>query len=504
MAVSSFGVVSLLVALLSGGAHDLLDFVSTDAYWKAKGVTVSVEQLVAELKTPDAADVSELVKNLGSGDFAKRDAAARAILARGPAAIPTLEKFADDPDPEVASRVKTMAQQLRLKSKAADVRRLMAIRTLGEMKKPEAVAALRALSGSKEMFVADYAARAVARIEGKATPARAVKAEALKSDLAILPANCAMVGQLSFAGGSETFFSFDEAIKGVPAQPGENRQAMLERMTAHVIEVADQIGNVRVESVSFGLADVIGPQDGFAAFVVRGQYDAPAVLTYLRGVMPPAKTVEGADVFSPDPHLALVFPGNDRALFMTGASADKLPVKELLTAIAAAGAGGQAPPTHPLLKEPALAPFVASLDGTVRMWAACKVSDSYRGAPVVQAFDVITMVGRQEKDSLTVRLAGSGTDPVSVKGAVDLMNQGLDAARMHLPQLAQQTPALQPIVDFVTGAKCTADDKNATLTGTFKGDMGNLLALPFMVFWARAEAVPGQPPAAVQPAPVVK
>src|SRR5258707_11345895 len=102
MAVGSFGVLSLLVALLSGGANDLLDFVSTDAYWKAKGVTVSVEQLIAELKSPDGADVSDLIKNLGSSNYAKREEAAKNILARGPGAVPSLEKFSDDPDAEIA------------------------------------------------------------------------------------------------------------------------------------------------------------------------------------------------------------------------------------------------------------------------------------------------------------------------------------------------------------------------------------------------------------------
>jgi hypothetical protein len=66
--------------------------------------------------------------------------------------------------------------------------------------------------------------------------------------------------------------------------------------------------------------------------------------------------------------------------------------------------------------------------------------------------------------------------------------------------MAQQMPMLQPIVDFVNSIQCDADGKNATLTGAYKGDAGTLLAMPLMLFGARAQAVPVQPPAAqIQP-----
>ena len=50
MATTSFSIFSLLIALLSGGANDALDLVSSDAYWKAKNVTVSVQTMLNELR----------------------------------------------------------------------------------------------------------------------------------------------------------------------------------------------------------------------------------------------------------------------------------------------------------------------------------------------------------------------------------------------------------------------------------------------------------------------
>src|SRR4051812_50135780 len=72
MAVGSFGIFSILFALLSGGANDLLDFVSSDAYWKAKAVTVSMEQLTAELKTEAGGGVAGMIKGVGGGGEAQR------------------------------------------------------------------------------------------------------------------------------------------------------------------------------------------------------------------------------------------------------------------------------------------------------------------------------------------------------------------------------------------------------------------------------------------------
>jgi hypothetical protein len=142
------------------------------------------------------------------------------------------------------------------------------------------------------------------------------------------------------------------------------------------------------------------------------------------------------------------------------------------------------------------------LNDGVRLWAVCKVSDSYRAAPVIQAFDMITLLGRQEKDKLSLRIAGTGKDAAAVKAAVDELNQGLNQAKTGLPQVAQQMPALKPMADFVQSLECAADGKNAALTGAFQGDAGNLLAMPLMFFGARAQAVPVQaPPAAIQPVP---
>ena len=72
--MASFGFMEMLMIVLGGGgANSLLDLMPTEAYWKAKSVTVSVARLVNELD-PDAApaakpaDIPKLIRDLGAGD----------------------------------------------------------------------------------------------------------------------------------------------------------------------------------------------------------------------------------------------------------------------------------------------------------------------------------------------------------------------------------------------------------------------------------------------------
>jgi hypothetical protein len=488
MAASGASLFALIVALFSGGAGDLLDVVPTDAYWRTRNVPVAVDRLLVELRPTDEAELPKLIATLGNGSYAEREAAARAVLAAGPAAIPALEKSTDDPDAEIANRTKTLVQQLRALPKGAAVRRLMAIRALGELKDAKALAALLPLAESKEMFVAEYVARAVALIEGKPAPMPVRANDPVKGDVSLLPANCGVVGQVILSG-SATRLTLDQLLKSMPVMPGQDNAQAVEQALAQVIEIAERTGNVRVDSLSFGASEKMGPKDGFLVVFARGKYDAGAVNAYLKTVVPEPKAVAGVMVFWPDPTGALAFPSDDRAVLVTG-EANQLPVREVLEA-GAKGATG----AHPLAADAAFAPVVKSLGERTRLWAVCKVSPSYREAPLFQPFDTMTLVGEAQKEGLALRVAAAGKDPVVVKAAIDGANAQLAEARKEIPKIVQQMPAFKPLADFVQTIECRADGPNATVTARFAGDAAALGALPFFLLGARAEVQP-IPPAA--------
>jgi hypothetical protein len=489
MATTGFGAIALFMMLLSGGANDLLDFVSTDYYWKNKGVPhVTAQQLIDELKPAAAGpDVAKLVVTLASDSFEEREKAAAAILKHGPAVIPQLEAAAATPDLEVANRAKVLIQQLRVSSKGAAVRQLMAIRTLGEMKKAEALPALKALTGSKEMFVADYAQAAVAMIEGKPLPPRVTSKDAMKNDLSLLPANIGLVGQLSvLAPPGARRISFDEVLKQLPPTPGENREQMVQQMQQSILSVADRIGNVRIEGLTFAVSDDIDDLKGFVAVIARGQFDAKAVAIHMRNLVKNADAVEGVEVFTPEKNTAFAFPTDDRAMLVVGPKAEHLPVKALLASIRDNKGA--------LLTNADVAKLIAGVDTSAPLWAVCKVNDKYREAEVIKAFDSITLVTKQTKDSVEIRINGTGSNPAAVQEAVNQLTSGLNEARQHVPQMAQQMPMLKPVADFLTSAKCQADGNDASFTAAVPGSGNALMAAPLFMFGFRAHEVPVNPP----------
>src|SRR5215210_8548399 len=76
MGLSEFSLITLITFLLGAGGGDLLDYVPSDAYWKAKEVTITLDVLTKDLRPTPLAEVADLVGQLDSPDAAVRDAAA--------------------------------------------------------------------------------------------------------------------------------------------------------------------------------------------------------------------------------------------------------------------------------------------------------------------------------------------------------------------------------------------------------------------------------------------
>jgi hypothetical protein len=64
--------------------------------------------------------------------------------------------------------------------------------------------------------------------------------------------------------------------------------------------------------------------------------------------------------------------------------------------------------------------------------------------------------------------AATGSDPAKVKALVDEINQSIQQMVPAIQAQAAQSPIMQPVVDFITSMKATADGGNATLTGEIK------------------------------------
>ncbi|MBM4034729.1 MAG: hypothetical protein FJ291_23540 [Planctomycetes bacterium] len=415
----------LTMLLVSGGGNDLLDYVQTKAYWQLKGVNVTVAAMTGEL---------------------------------GPAKA----EGGEAAEPKAAPR-------------AAAVRRLMAIRTLGELKDAQALPALQPLLKSTALFEADYAQQAIAAIEGKPFERPRASARQMAGDPWLLPADCGIVGQVSMAPGKP--LDIEKALKELaPGLPEQDPNALLPEVTNQLVSAAEQVGNVRLEGVTLGISGEVGDDKGFVVMIARGQYDAKRVAALLHETGDyKAEKSDGLEVFrgeEEEPNLIVV--SNDCLVLFAGAEAEKLPVAATVAALKK-GSGALTP-------ESALGKLIKAADTAQPLWAVVKMTPTYReGGPMLAPFDSMSLVGRAAKDAQTLELVAMGTDAQKVAAAVAELEKSVKEGREEMAKVAGQMPMLQPAVDFLGSVKAKADGAKATVTASLKG-ASLVVAMPFWLF----------------------
>jgi hypothetical protein len=400
-----------MMMLLGGGSGtDLLDMVPSDAYWKAKDVDFTPASIMLELNSIKPDDTS----------------------------------------------------------KATAVRRLMAIRSLGEFKSPDAVSSLKAQLDSKDMFVADYAQRAIDVIEGNPTTASTsgVPPDRMKQDLYMLPEHCGVVAQERMLPGKGfdlkqlVISATQQSNNGGDAPQPDNFKA---EMTAGLITVAELTGNIRVEGVTLAVSDEIAQQKGFVVLYVRGKWDAEAVKAAIQTQFSQT-TTEGEVEFLRPPGqtqgVGCAVVSDEFFAFVTAPSPNLNPLDEIGTAIKSGK--GKFENSTDLVK------VVDSIDTTQPLWAAMVVSDNYKQAPMLTAFDNLKLVGKPTEDGIQFEATGTGQDADAVKSAVDQMNNIMGEGRTEVGHAAGQNPMIQPFADFLNSIELKSDGTTATGTGTMK------------------------------------
>ena len=448
-----FGVFGLIALLLSGSAsNELLDYIPTDAYWQAKGVQVEADVVLLELQ------------NVGEGEV---DA-------------------------------------------AAAVRQLMAIRALGELRAQAAVETLTALQGSQRPFVAEYAGAALAKIhggrgddadsdageeEGAATqPADA----ALEGDLAVLPAGLGLIVQVRVEGHGPV--DLDKLIADSPMlgmamdsdpELGEAGDAAGE-LAKQAIELAERIGNVRIDGITFGLSDNVSDDAGYATAVIHGLADRDAIAALIReeamGELIEASR-DGVVLFeeSMEGFASILLASNERAVFVFSGGEGKNPVDDVLGTLAKI-AGGESPEP---VQSPQMTALIETIDRTGPIWAAVTVNPNYAQVPTLGAFDIV-MLQTEETDEgkLLYSITGVGSDEPRVKAASAEMRGYIDQAVMEMTGEMQDMkewnpegiPMVQGFIDILKGIQIDADGTTATLRGSVEGGLGSLMTGMMMGF----------------------
>jgi len=477
----------------SGGGNELVLYIPIEEYWKAKGVEVSVEAMRKELALPEPADIRPLLTQLASMDAAERKEAAEKILAHGPAAVYHLERASRSPDPAISNEARALLSRIRAEIRNNEIRRLMAIRTLGQLDDPAGADVLRPLVVSEEPFIARHARIALAAITDEPYDMPGPADVVMDSDLWLLPADVGFVGQIRLAGGHPT--GLDELLSQLPPDLQIDPREIRNRIISDALPVIERMGNVRLDALTFAISQNIGDNTGYVVLIGHGRFNAAAVSAVLREHLRPEQIQkeQDLDVFRPDGEVAVFFPSDNRAVLLAGPRHQPLPVAALVTAVQAGE--GQ------LKQNQALCTIIQNVDRSQPLWAAVVIGDSYRQAPVIRAFDSISLVGRRENGATILEARGVGSDEQTVRNAVEELKGHLQAAIARMEPMTQHVPIVQPYLDLFKSIQLATDGKTATMSGKLSIPSPAALLFP-MLGWRTDGRIEAEPQPAAPEAPV--
>jgi hypothetical protein len=445
-----------LLAMLAVPSNDLLDYIPTAHYWHTKQVDVTVPAMAAELTDAAPAGVSDLIDQLSSLDPQARLAARKSLIGMGPKVLPSLRQALATGDPETAAAARELIRQISAQSKPASVRRLMAIRALGESGDPTALAILQPLLVSTAPFEAEYAAAAIAALRHQPTTRPALALADRAADAWHLPADCCMVWQSAAPSGHP--INLDALIAQDMAMTNRQRDQVVDDLYNPLIEAAETVGNVRIQSVTAGLTGQLSPHSGYLIFVLRGQYDSQALIQTLLShqAQVAGHNVDGVDVFSQNNSEPWLFMPSDQQLVVV-AGPGEVPIESIVAAVTQ-GKGD-------LHSSPDLSPVLASTDMSQRLWGMAKVTDSYRQyMPILAPFDTIVMSSTRQGKMVDVKVSAAGNDPDGAKASVGTFNGGLSMALAQLRPELILSPLGRPVLKMLESIHCAGDGGNATAT----------------------------------------
>lgn len=457
-------IVLMLVLALCGGVRDLAGLVSTSAFWHAKGVTPTYDTLVHDLEPARAADVSKYIADLDSDEARDRDAAADKIAAVGTPAIPSLEEASKSATPEVATRARALIARIRVASKASSIRRLMAIRTLGELKDPRSLEILKPLLDSKDMFEADYARRAIAMIEGKSFDVPPASDAQRAYDLNLLPGQLDMVMQI--APRFDGRLTIDTAVDQIPGD-AQQKDKMREEAVGKIIQTLETTGNMRLDAVTWGFYAAPPGVPGNNIIIARGQFDSAALSEFFAKLSPTSEKVGSASVFHFNADMAVLVTADNHVILLNREPGGDLGLDNITVALAK-GSG------H-FSDNPDLPKLLKTVDLHAPLWGAAKLSPGLKQvAGPFEIFDTSTLWATQSLDdnkqvSTEFHLNGESPDANGLKLAVERTQAQLQQEIERGRQQEKLLPVIKPLVDFEQSIKLESSNGKVTASGQLSG-----------------------------------
>jgi hypothetical protein len=458
--VSPISALLSLLTVLALPSNDLLDYVPTAAYWRLQQVNPTPAAMAAELAETSDAAAAAFIDEISNPDPQTRSQARRNLAGLGRKALPLLRAAMEGGDPETMATSRELIAQISAQSKPKAIRRLMAIRALGESGDAGALAVLAPLLKSTEPFEAEYAAAAMSALRRRRPPDRPSAAAADRAaDAWHIPADCCVVWQTEAHGGHPV------SLASLFAQELANQPQVMDQVTSQLIHAAETIGNARLQTVTVGISGQAAFPLGFLVMVLRGQYDSSAVGRALQARRFPMHVADGLSVYG-QADSWFFMPGDDRLVVMIG------PRPDALDSIVAAVMEGK----NDLHDSPDLAPMLKAASAAQPIWGVGKVTQSYRTlVPMLAPFDTVAVEGGVRDHMLHVKFTAAGSDALGAMASVNSFKAEF------APILAQARSALEgqamydPLLKALESVHCESSGGTALITLQMPPSLGDAM-----------------------------
>jgi len=405
----------LMMMLTAGGqASDLLDLMPTQSYWQTKHVAVATDAMLQEVSATAA----------------------------------------DDDVP-------------------GGVRRLMAIRTLGELKDAKALPALKGLLDSKRQFEADYAQEAMNAINGKPTIRPVLDAAVRKQDLALLPAQNTMIGQLSRRGEHATV----DALLQASFADDKERQDAADAIAEAILPIAEKIGNARIDGASVGAAMDVTPMTvttkrsdaSGAVAIIHGSYNAKLV----RGLFPKDKMTDvgGVPAYS-DNNTTIIAAADDRLVIVGGEPFDEAFIQKLVANL-------NKPATPKQLDD--LTAQQTGVDTTKALWVRMVVPAAMaqnHAPPAIAHTKDFILTSDYTADGANLQLVANCDTAENARALMGLIRVGIGQIKVAMLGQIQRDPtqakAFEAFQTFLANVKMDTKDNSLIVSDVFTPDLLNL------------------------------
>ena len=420
MANSFISLLILLIPMIAGqGGNHLLDYVSSDAYWQNQNVEPSIDAMKKNLEMTRA-DIAPLLKKLASVDPDERQQAANQIIAVGVPALASLDEASRSPDAEVAAAAQNISAAIRSKSHVQSVKRLLAIRTLGELNDPAALPILQPLLQSKTPFESEYAQRAIDVIGNKTL--HQIDPKQRLASVGLMPADARIVAQLNLFNKA---FKIEDFIGKTGPIAGMTRRNAIKSFTTQITKIAEQVGDIRVDSVNLSVAGKIGRDEGWFLLDIQGQFDSKNVLAFIRkNYLNDKQNEANPNELIHDKSGTVLVLNDNHVLISAYASEQQSPVagyiKTLDAGIPVLGA------------DPDFKPLLAQTKPGQMLWGIVKMTDSYTVINDLRPFDLIRLSTETDGEKYSFSIVGDAKDQPSAAVAAQSVNGMMTQVKQEL------------------------------------------------------------------------